>query len=211
MSIQNNIESLQSILTAVNELPDGSSSSGSGTLQTKTVTPTANAQTIKPDSGYNGLSQVTINGDSDLIASNIRKSKNIFGVTGTLEEKNIRKYVGQVNNATADSDGYFYLNCGFKPDYVLIEFGQGYWNEGRQQTMYYTAEFNFDTWENSGYMAYGPMLWVDDDNYVLCEFYDPYRDNNGFGFEIWLTDHSFNDIQITSCDHTIYYEAIKYT
>lgn len=53
--------------------------------QSKSVTPKASSQTIKPDSGYNGLSQVTVNGDSDLKASNIAKGVNIFGVTGTLE------------------------------------------------------------------------------------------------------------------------------
>lgn len=177
----------------------------------KTITPTANAQVITPDSGYTGLSQVIINGDSDLIASNIRKSKNIFGVTGTLEEKNIVRYNGQVDNATANRDGYFYINCGFKPDYVLIEFGEAWWSEPNQQNMWYAGEFNFHVWENSGYIAYGPTLWVNDENYILCDFYDPYRDNNGFSFQIYLIDRSLNELHITSCDHTIYYEAVKYT
>ncbi len=56
-----------------------------GKRQTKTVTPKASSQTVKPDTGYDGLSQVTVNGDSDLKASNIAKGVNIFGVTGTLE------------------------------------------------------------------------------------------------------------------------------
>lgn len=54
-----------------------------GKRQTKTVTPKASSQTVKPDSGYDGLSQVTVNGDSDLKAANIAKGVNIFGVTGT--------------------------------------------------------------------------------------------------------------------------------
>lgn len=56
-----------------------------GKRQTKTVTPKATTQTVKPDSGYDGLSQVTVNGDSDLKAANIAKGVSIFGITGTLE------------------------------------------------------------------------------------------------------------------------------
>lgn len=50
--------------------------------QTKTVTPTSSAQNVTPDSGK-FLYQVTVNGDSDLVAENIKSGVNIFGVTGT--------------------------------------------------------------------------------------------------------------------------------
>jgi hypothetical protein len=96
-------------------------------LQSKTVSPSESAQTIKADNGYDGLSQVTVNavsrtyvgssvtkksaatytpgtsnqsiasgqylsgaqtikGDSNLIASNIKKGVTIFNVTGSYNE-----------------------------------------------------------------------------------------------------------------------------
>lgn len=44
--------------------------------------PTANTQYITASSGYDGLNQVTVNRDNNLIAENIKSRISIFGVTG---------------------------------------------------------------------------------------------------------------------------------
>ena len=57
-------------------------------LQEKTVNAYTSTQVVTPDSGYNGLSKVTINPvtssiDSDIKAENIKSGVNILGVVGT--------------------------------------------------------------------------------------------------------------------------------
>lgn len=59
-------------------------------LQSKTITPTKLNQTVTPDTGYDALSSVTVNGvtsdiDSNITAGNIKEGVSILGVTGTLK------------------------------------------------------------------------------------------------------------------------------
>ena len=59
--------------------------SSAPSLQNKTVTPRPTSQSVTADSGYDGLGTVTVNGDANLVAGNIKKDVSIFGVTGTYE------------------------------------------------------------------------------------------------------------------------------
>lgn len=51
-------------------------------LQEKTVEPTKDTQIITYDKGYEGLRNVTVNGDENLISKNIKSGATIFGVNG---------------------------------------------------------------------------------------------------------------------------------
>lgn len=65
--------------------------SSSPSLQSKTLTPDfSNGNvTVGADSGYDGLSQVIIQKDSDLIRSNVKKNVELFGITGNYDPQPI--------------------------------------------------------------------------------------------------------------------------
>ena len=87
--------------------------------QSKTVTPGKSSKTVSPDSGKL-LSRVIVNGDSDLVADNIRKNINIFGVLGTLVEGVAGIDFGEVTLASTAESVTVSHNLGVIPSFVAL-------------------------------------------------------------------------------------------
>ena len=103
-SIDSNIQA-GNIKSGVNILGvNGTYTGGGSNYQQKTVTPSASQQVVSADSGYDALSQVTVNGSSNLVAENIKKDVSIFGVTGILESGGVTLNPHPTSLAYAGSD-----------------------------------------------------------------------------------------------------------
>lgn len=78
-SLSTNTDKLMVLKEKANSLPDYPPPAK---LQEKTVTPTKEGIGVAPDSGFNGMSKVTVNGDANLVPENIKEGVSIFGVEG---------------------------------------------------------------------------------------------------------------------------------
>lgn len=77
------------------------------------IIPSSSNQTITYNSfNYRGLKSVTIVGDNNLLASNIRKGVNIFGVTGTYELSGIRREYIHATDPPITNNGTYTFNVG---------------------------------------------------------------------------------------------------
>lgn len=192
MAIGNNTAALQQILEAVGNLPEGSNVR----LQQKSVTPSARSQEVEPDSGYDGLSKVTVEGDSDLVAGNIKQGVNIFGVTGNLQTGvTVQRKTGTF---TTNSDGLGGVECGFQPDLVMIHVGviDNYENN---LVFNFTESFT----DNSSF-----TVACRDPVYAFIQANGGRNGDNGFYAYIaaYDWDWSFHEVE-----RTFSYVAVKYT
>ena len=97
------------------------SSGSSPTLQSRTVTPSSSTQYITPQSRYDALSQVTVYGDSNLVAANIKNGVSIFGVSGNLEVGEYKVHFWEKTEGMV-SNGYIWLGRGTSTNPYKLEF-----------------------------------------------------------------------------------------
>lgn len=96
------------------------SSRSSPLLQNKTVMPTANIQYITASSGYDGLNQVIVQGDSNLVSSNIKSGISIFGVTGSLTSADfIGLWAAQIGSRTINLSITNPFGKSFNPKFIF--------------------------------------------------------------------------------------------
>ena len=84
-------------------------------LQEKTITPETLPTVVGADEGYTGLSQVTVNPDTNLKAENIRSGKTIFGVNGTFAGVNTGDALSNVDLISMITTNYQIETCYISP------------------------------------------------------------------------------------------------
>ena len=129
-------------------------------LQSKNVTPSSQSQSITPTSGYCRLKNVIVSGDSNLIASNIKKGTTIFNVSRTLEAAYTNNlYVDR--KATVSTDQLSITLQSYYPDissvsgYIIYSLYQSSTDFSSTPTVMHMSYFNGRFGYECGVCQYG--------------------------------------------------------
>jgi hypothetical protein len=136
-----------------------------------TVTPTNTDQTKQ--AGYYS-SDIVIKGDADLVASNIKKDVDIFGVIGTLDVATLggKRFAKGVINPPVNDAIIRVSGLSFRPKYILIFDSTNntmVYNYDQSTTTYYAASI-----ANPGYynITGGPDSNINDTGFALSRGYN---------------------------------------
>lgn len=141
-------------------------------LQARTVTPTGKTFTVSPASGYDGLSSVTVAGDSNLTAENIVKDVTIYGVTGTHECEGGSAIPEPYATYIAEAEEVY------TGEYANVIYAEGY--GAVTGVTYKTVMFLLDNWSITAYDAATT-------EYTHSGFYMVQKEDDG---EWTLTDYT---------------------
>lgn len=100
-------------------------------LQSKTVIPSSSELVITADKNFDGLKEVTVQGDEDLVPENIKDGVNIFGVQGSLStsgggSSNLGEKIitsnGEYYAEDDGYDGYNYVDVSVAAELAVVRF-----------------------------------------------------------------------------------------
>lgn len=142
------VESQAELLAALNQALSGKGVPSDATLQEKAVTPSALPQNVYADAGNYALSKVVVEGDEDLIAANIKRGVEIFGVKGT--------YSGSSGSVSAKTTALLEVN------------GSDYSVDGVPQMGYYKRDHELNSIVRLAYTGNKTFLhWLDTRGKIL--------------------------------------------
>ena len=196
------------LASAIGTIPEGSAAAP--VLQQKTATPSKSEQTVRPDSGYDGLSQVSISAiPDDYIIPSGTKSVTQNGTYDVTAYKSVSVNVAssgvtvqrKAGTLTTNTSGTATVNVGFKPDIVLFT------------DLFFSPPGNFEcqaaavfSEKKSGYSV---MLHALSDNFLDGVVFVPAQTSNGFSVDIFTVTSSGTQSPVRNAQFP--YVAIKYT
>lgn len=209
MALADNKVKIQELLAGINALPEaGSGAAPDPVLQEKSVTPTKAAQSVVPDTGYDGLSKVNVGAipaEYIIPSGTVRITKNGTHNVKEAESVNVNVPIGVVvqrksGTFTTDSSGKATVNCGFQPDIVYI---QGETSTESGETYGYSMAMNFAEETRNG--KKDTIMWnstgITDMIWTLSQ--------TGFSVEVGIYDWALDAVAANR--KTYSYVATKYT
>ena len=154
--------------------------------QSKSVTPSASQKIVTPDSGKL-LNKVTVAGDSDLVAGNIKKGVNIFGVNGSFDNST-GLYAWKKSSVyyKYGENRFTHYNSGAQSDKTLYSYVG---NFASKPTMYRADSYELDP-VTGVFTLINPVAYTDYGTNNNSEYFTIYNKYIMFGKtqgnEMWL-------------------------